>query len=110
MSDTKLDVVEPTETPVVEEKTPELNEYEKASVMLANGFKSFARIVDPVSQKKTMRVVRKLIFEPLEDVDLIHKDEKALYNFLKDMLYYKHKVVEYVITEREKNKEGKKNE
>lgn len=110
MNETKLEVVENTETSVVEQKTPELNEYEKATAMLTNGFKSFARLVEPVSQKKTMRVVRKLIFEPLEEVELIHKDEKALYSFLKDMLYYKHKVVEFVINEREKNNKGKTNE
>lgn len=87
-----------------------LTEYEKASAMLAHGFKNFNKITQDISQKKALRTIRKLVFEPLEEVDLVHKEEKALYAFFKDMLYYKNKVVEYVANEIEKNKKGETNE
>jgi hypothetical protein len=96
----------------MEENKEKLDEYEQAAVMFRQFSKDFRKIAYQLNDRKknaAVRVLEKVIFEPLEDVNLIGKEEQKIFDICQKVLYCRVKLIEYAQKRHEESK-GESNE
>lgn len=109
-----LDAVEEIQEKSTEQK--ELDEYEQSAQMFHILHSQFRRMSYALANRKKRAVARVLeaaMFEPLEKVELLGKEEQELFAITQQIMYHKNKIAEYVVKrklEEEKQEESKKEE
>lgn len=95
----------------MEDKKPELDEYEQSAAMfnmLSKRFRGMCYDLTTRKKRAVSRVLEALLFEPLEEIELSGKEEKELLDLSRQIIYHKMKIHEYaLITNNEgENKNG----
>lgn len=83
----------------------ELTEEDKAAMFLYQASRDFKNIVSTLANRKKKsvgRVLEAVLFEPLERVDLLGKDEKELFAICQQIMYNKGKILKYTMDQMEK--------
>lgn len=83
----------------------ELTEEDKAAMFLYQASRDFKNIVSSLANRKKKsvgRVLEAVLFEPLERVDLLGKDEKELFAICQQIMYNKGKILKYTMDQMEK--------
>lgn len=102
------------EAEVQTQQEEKLDEFENAALMFnvlsqqfrQNGYKLAQR-----KKRSAVRVLEALLFSPLEEVELIGKEETDLLQLCHQIMYYKMKINEYAIMRSEaREKENQSNE
>lgn len=98
----------------MEDKKPELDEYEQSAVMFKHLSSVFRKQVYALASRKKrapVRVLEAIIFQPLEPVELVGKEEKNLLDLCSNIIYHKSKLIEYAQLKKEQknNNEGDNN-
>ena len=97
---------------ITQEKLPEklkeveLDQYEEAGAEFRLLYENFLRLGYALAQRKKrapMRILAKVLFEPLEDIKLYGKTEQEFYALCTKVLYNKNKLAEYAIKRHEGN-------
>lgn len=93
------------------EKEEELTVEDKAAMFLYQASRDFKNIVSSLASRKKNsvgRVLEAVLFEPLERVDLLGKDEQQLFAICQQIMYNKGVILNYTMEEMKK-KEGQVN-
>lgn len=100
------------ETGTVEEVKKELDPVEQSGVFVNQAHKEFRRLMYSIAMKKAPgRVLEAVLFEPLEKVELLSKQEKQLFDLCQQIMYHKGVLMRYAFDKfEEKKEEGEKNE
>lgn len=91
-----------------EEEKPEIDEYEQSAAMFHHLSLNFRRNVYQLANRKKrapVRVLEAILFNPLEEVKLLGKEEKNLFDLCTQIIYHKAKIMEYVQIEKQKEQE-----
>ena len=91
---------------IAEDKYEQSARYFKA---LHTQFRKLGYQLAQRKKKSPIRVLEAVLFEPLESVELIGKEEQELLAICHQVMYHKNRIVEYAIKERE-NKPSTKGE
>lgn len=92
------------------EKEKELDETEKAALFIHNAHKQFRSLAYAVARKKNAvaRVLEAVLFEPLEEVKLIGKQEEQLFEICRHIMKNKGIVMEYTFERAKTRQKGVK--
>lgn len=83
------------------------DEVEQAAIFLNQSHKRFKQLVYNLSERKKRaapRVLEAVLFEPLEKVELIGKEEQELFDLCLKIMYSKGRVMQFAFEEMEKKK------
>lgn len=104
-------IVTPQDTTVNEPTItqPEFDESEKSAIFINRAHKDFRRMVFAIADRKkhsVSRVLEAVLFEPLEEVELLGKQEEQLFDLCQQVMYHKGVVFKYVDEKIQKDKQG----
>lgn len=89
----------PAPVEAVETKEPVLDEVEQAAMFINQSHQSFRKLVYALAKRKKLapvRVLEAVLFEPLEKIELVGKEEEQLFDLCQAVMYHKGKVLNYV--------------
>lgn len=94
---------------VDETKNPEFDTDEMAAIFINQAHKQFKKLGYEIANRKKRSVVRVLeavLFEPLEQVELLGKEEKQLFDLCQKVMYHKGILLKYAHEKFNKTKQG----
>lgn len=85
------------------------DEYENSAIFLMEASDRFRKLTYALADRKkraVTRVLEAVLFEPLEEVELVGKEEKQLFDICQAIMYHKGKMLEYAVKRTELKKQG----
>jgi hypothetical protein len=105
------DIVETAAVAAGAETVESSDETEQAALFINSAHKEFRRLTFALADRKkhsVSRVLEAVLFEPLEQVELLGKQEQQLFDICQQVMYNKGKVMRYAYDRMEQIKQGEK--
>jgi len=94
------------EQPKQEEE--KIDEYDQSALLFRHFSQVFRKQIYALAKRKKkapIRVLEAFLFQPFEEVELVGKEEKNLFDLCSSIIYHKMKIMEYVEVEKKKEQD-----
>ena len=91
----------------------EADQYEESAKFFHLSHRQFRQLGYRLADRKKralVRVLEAVLFEPLEDVETLGKEEKEMVDFCRRVLYHKNKIIEFAHKRKEEAEKELENE